>query len=217
MTREKCVGEDAEKVAAYIYDAFYSQDRPGPQATAPDRAVAPDRPPVSQRRRRPGRQLPRPRPLGRAARAARRVLQSPALPQRASASSSGSTPRSGSTSATPSPDPEKFDATPVLDPLGRLGPGPGDGRVRVHRPHRARHPAVGQRHQAAADRRLGEVGQRHRVPRVALPARRPGLSAAAGVLQGQAGRGRLEEEQDQAARSRRRSRWSGSCRSGPPR
>ena len=36
----------------------------------------------------------------------------------------------------------------------------------------------------AADRRLGEVGQRHRVSRVDLPAGRAGLSAAAGVVRG---------------------------------
>ena len=44
------------------------------------------------------------------------------------------------------------------------------------------------------------------------PARRPGVSAAAGVLQGQAGRGRLEEEASR--RRRRRSPWSGSRRTG---
>ena len=48
-----------------------------------------------------------------------------------------------------------------------------------------------------------------------LPARRPGVPAAAGVLQGQAGRGRLEEEpRSRRRRSPRRSRCCGSCRTG---
>ena len=42
-------------------------------------------------------------------------------------------------------------------------------------------PAVGQRQGPAVDRRLGEVGQRHRVSRVDLPAGRAGLSASAGA------------------------------------
>ena len=90
-----------------------------------------------------------PRKLGRPARAARRILQVAAVPRRRTASSSGSTPRSGSTSARTSPDPEKIGRRAVLDPLGRLGPGPRDGRVRVHRPDRARHAALGQRHRTA--------------------------------------------------------------------
>src|SRR5204863_353770 len=57
-------------------------------------------------------------------------------------------------------------AARVLDPLGRLRSGARDGRVRIHHPHRARREALDQRHETAADRRLGEVGQRHRTSRV---------------------------------------------------
>ena len=62
----ECVGEDAEKVAAYIYDVVLLQGRAGPQqvSAAADRALATDRAPVQERRRRPDRQLPRRRPTG---------------------------------------------------------------------------------------------------------------------------------------------------------
>ena len=47
-----CTGADADKVAAYIHDAFYSK------RTGPHRAVAADRPPAPERHRRPDRRLP---------------------------------------------------------------------------------------------------------------------------------------------------------------
>ena len=57
----ECVGEDAEKVAAYIYEAFYSKagKRPATSFKLPDRAVSSDSAAVPQRRRRPGREFPR--------------------------------------------------------------------------------------------------------------------------------------------------------------
>ena len=72
-----------------------------------------------------------------------------------------------------SPEPGKMDAVAVLDPLARVGAGPGDGRVRVHRPDRPRHAALGQRPETAADRRDRQVGQRHRAPRDGPPPGRP--------------------------------------------
>ena len=70
-----CVGEDAEKVAAYIHEAFYSKAAQARNRPAADRALAADRPAVPQRGRRPDRQLPHARRVGRQARAAGRVLQ----------------------------------------------------------------------------------------------------------------------------------------------
>ena len=59
-----CEGEDAEKVAAYIYDAFYSKTGPGAEQAGADRAVAAHGPAVPQHRGRPDRQLPRPERVG---------------------------------------------------------------------------------------------------------------------------------------------------------
>ena len=62
----ECVGEDAEKVAAYIYESFYSKAAQARNQvpSSPDRALSPDGAPVSQRGRRPDWQFPHPRPLG---------------------------------------------------------------------------------------------------------------------------------------------------------
>ena len=137
---------DAEKVAAYIYEAFYSKTA---QARNTAARIELSRLTVRQYRNAVADLIGSFREPGNwddAPRAATASTSSRAGSATATASSSGSTPRSGSTSARTSPDPEKIDAERVLDPLGRVGAGPGDGRVRVHRPHRARHPALGQRH-----------------------------------------------------------------------
>ncbi len=55
-----CEGEDAEKVAAYIYDAFYSKTAQAQEQAGADRAVSAHRPAVSQYCGRPDRQLSRP-------------------------------------------------------------------------------------------------------------------------------------------------------------
>ena len=171
---------------------------PRTEPAAADRAVAAHRPPVPQRRRRPGRQLPRPGPGGGPAAGSSGEYFTRRAAAARTRRSNRIDPQVQFDFGTGSPDP-KLERARVLDPLGGLGPRPGDGRVRVHRPHRARRPAVGQRPEPAADRRLGEVRQRHRVPGVDLPARRPGLPAAAGVLEGQAGRGRLRRRTRHAA------------------
>ncbi len=214
-TDDKCSGEDAQKVAAYIYDAFYSktaQARNKPPRIELSRLTVRQ---YRQRRRRPDRQLPHAQPLGPATRPARRVFQVPALPRQR--------PRPG---ARRSRGPLRLRRRPARTPRSST---PINSRSAGRARSWPRTPAsyefiVRTEHaarlwvndtQTAADRRLGEVGQRYRVSRLDLPAGRARLSAAAGVLQGQAGRGRLEEQEGQAARkSRRRSRWRGSRRSG---
>ena len=162
-----CVGEDAAKVAAYIHEAFYS---PAAQATGnarPDRTLAADRPPVSQRRRRPDRQLSRARTgLGRQPRPAGRVFQVAAVPRRRHASS---------TAIDPNVAFDFGDSSPAIE--GKFEPtsSRSAGKARSSPPRRASTssssaPSTPTRlwvndHERAADRRLGEVGQRHRVPR----------------------------------------------------
>ena len=61
-----CVGEDAEKVAAYIYDSFYSKSAQARNKFQPPRIELSrlDRPPVQERDCRPARELSGPGPLG---------------------------------------------------------------------------------------------------------------------------------------------------------
>ena len=157
-----CVGEDAEKVAAYIHDAFYSKTAQARNRPAADRAVAAHRPPVPEHARRPDRQLPRsPAQVGRPARAAWRVFQVAADPEERGPDLIERVDPDdlSSTSAWNLPDRlQEIRQAQVRDPLGRLGPGARDGRLRVHRPHRARRAALGQRPQAAADRRWVKSG-----------------------------------------------------------
>ncbi len=198
-----CVGRRTPtQVAAYIYDAFYSKTAQARNRPAADRAVAADRPAVSQRRRRPDRQLPRRPATGTTQRGLRRrVLQGAPVPGDGNRVIERIDPEVRFDFGEDEPRPREVRAQRVLDPLGRVGPRPGDGRVRIHRPHRACHAALGQRHRT---RPLIDAwvksGNDTEYRGDDLPARRPGLSAPAGVLQGQAGRRRLEEE---ASRSRR--------------
>ena len=57
----ECVGEDAEKVAAYIYDSFYSKVAQGRNKFQAPRieTLSSDRAPVPECGRRPGRELSR--------------------------------------------------------------------------------------------------------------------------------------------------------------
>ena len=144
---------------------------------------------------------------------------SPRLPAERSGSSTGSTPRSQFDFGTDGPDAEKFDAARVLDPLGGLGPGPRDRATTSSSSAPTRRPALGQRPEPAADRRLGEVGQRHRVPR-----RRSSCSAAGRTRSGWSSR---RPSRGWTTRRRRRTEAAagegvdraarGSRRSGPPR
>ena len=209
-----CVGPDAEKVSAYIYDAFYSKAAQARNPMRPAR-IELSRLTVRQyqeRRGRPGRQLPRAGELGRPrglkgdyARGGRRRRN--AAPSNDGFSRVDPEVRFHFGIGQPDPGAERRQGAgqalypaaraagpaqplpPVLAGVPRelagLGAGAGDRRVRVRRPVGERHPALGQRQQPAADRRLGEVGQRHRVSRDDLPAGRAGLSAAAGVVAGQ--------------------------------
>ena len=62
-----CVGEDAERVAAYIYESFYSKAAQARNKFRPsaNRALAIDRAAVQERDRRSVRQFPGPRWMGR--------------------------------------------------------------------------------------------------------------------------------------------------------
>ena len=193
------------KVAAYIYDAFYSQDRPGPQQARPDRAVAADRPPVPQRRRRPDRQLPRRRPAGTTQRGlqgeyfkARRFRNGERVIDRRR-------PR-GPVRLRRSQAPTRTSSTPHEFSIrwegSVLAPETGEYEFIVRTEHAARL-WVNDPKQPLIDAWV-KSGNDTEYRGVDLPARRPGLPAAAGVLQGQAGRGRLEEEEA----SRRRSKAS---------
>ena len=190
-----CVGEDAEKVAAYIHDAFYS---PVAQARNKPPAIELSRLTVRQYRnavadlvgsfRRAGRWDGPTRPAGR-------VLQVAPVPRRATGSSSGSTPRSSSTSASPartprSSSPHEFS---IRWEGSVLAPETGEYEFIVRTEHAARL-WVNDDEQPLIDAWV-KSGNDTEYRGVDLPARRAGLSAAAGVLQGQAGRGRLEEEE----------------------
>ena len=143
-----CVGDDAKRVSTYIHDAFYSpvaQARKNPPRIAFSHltvrqyrnavadligsfrhAAETRRPPrtawrILQRSRLPGQQAthrpPRPRSAIR-------------LWHRRSAHGEGQ---------------REVRSAPVLHPLGRLGACSGNGRLRIHRPDRARHTSLGQR------------------------------------------------------------------------
>ena len=96
-----CVGEDADKVAAYIYDAFYSKVA---QARAKPPAIELSRLTVRQYRNAVADLIGSFRPAARwegPPRACRRVLQVAPASGKAIRSSIGSIPRSGSTSGSP--------------------------------------------------------------------------------------------------------------------
>ena len=86
-----------------------------------------------------------------------------------------------------SPEFDKLKTPEIAANLARLGHRHRDGALRLHRSHRAFDAALGQRHEEAADRQGGQVGQRHGVSRLHLSPGRPGLSVAPRILRGSVG------------------------------
>ncbi len=198
-----CVGPDADKVSAYIHDAFYSKAAQARHPMRPAR-IELSRLTVRQYKNALADLIGGPRipPAGTIGAGSRGIIRGRhAVAEAAGAAttgSTGSTRRSAFTSASDSPIPaqnavkeqsRRYIPLPALpvpanllravlagvpDQLAGLGAGARDGRIRARGPHRERRAALGQRQRQAADRRLGEVGQRHRVPRDDLPAGRPG-------------------------------------------
>ena len=207
----ECVGEDADKVAAYIYESFYSKAAQARNKFQPPR-IELSRLTVRQYRnavadligsfRAPGRWDDQRGLKGEYSSRSRR---------RRDGNGGGSSlnrvdPEIHFDFGTDSPIPEQnalkdiaksWQRIPVLlvplvvlqgvlagvqGQLAGVGARSGDRRVRIPRQDGERHAAVGQRQGPAVDRRRGEVGQRHRVSRVDLPAGRASLSLAAGVL-----------------------------------
>ena len=216
---DKLDAAGSKRVAEYIYDAFYSPAAQAEAEPAAHRTVAADGQAVPQRRRRP-------RSAASAA-AARSSTTSTGCAANTSTPATSRTGRSSSTGSTPEVNfdfgksgPESKDGKAKFDPHqfcirwegSVLAPETGEYEFVVRTDHATR--LWVNDAEEAAHRRLGEVGQRHRVPRIDLPAGRPGLPAPAGVLQGQAGRGRLEEEPEPAREAAFDRRWSGSGRTG---
>ena len=195
-----CVGEDAEKVAAYIHDAFYSK---AAQARNKPARVELSRLTVRQYRNAVADLVGSFRgagDLGRRARARGRVFQVAAVPRRTTGSIDRRRPRGPvrlrrrrprrPTSSTPtsSRSAGKGRSSPPRPASTSSSSGPSTPtRLWVNDPKR---PLIDAWVKSGNDTEYRGVD---------LPARRPGLPAPAGVLQGQAGGGRLEEEEGQAA------------------
>ena len=196
-----CVGEDAEKVAAYIYDAFYSKTA---QARNKPPRIELSRLTVRQYRnavadligsfRAPG-QWDDPSGLHGEYFKTQRFRQ--ARSDRIIDRVDPTVQFDFGVNLPGRPEDRSATSSPIRWEGSVLAPETGDYEFIVRTEHA--HAALGQRRQEAADRRLGEVGQRHRVPRVDPPAGRPRLSDPARVLQGQAGRGGPKQERPRPA------------------
>ena len=192
-----CVGEDAEKVAAYIHDAFYSKTA---QARNKPARIELSRLTVRQYQNTLADLIgsfrgPR---SGTAARAARRVLQIAAVPEEGRPDRSiASTRRSSSISASTCPTTAKTigHKFAIRWEGSVLAPETGDYEFIVRTEHSARlwvndlkKPLIDRWVKSGNDTEFREIDP---------PAGRPRLSDPARVLQGQAGReGRQEEDPD---------------------
>ena len=180
--------EDAKAVAAYIHGAFYSslaRERNRPARIELARLTVAAVPPG---RRRPRRHLPPAGEWRRDAAASRANTSRAAASAPRTASWSAPTRRWSSTSAPTAPCPDKIEPHEfsIRWNGSLLAPETGEYEFVVRTEHAARL-WVNDTKQPA-DRRLGQVRQRHRIQGIAVPGRRPGLPAPAGVHQGQAGR-----------------------------